>query len=358
MKTEVAAALAAGVLLFLAGILVGRRPASGEARELAGAGQTLGTGIDLHEDKIRRLQEALARSQRETQALARKITQLRRTRVYERVAQTVDLEDVQAGEADFDVFSLPALLEARAEIGDEQLDQAVILDQELRRRMVENPEDLAAILALFQSSPDHHLTALLGSFRHPEIEKIATAMTAPGEAKDHRLLALEVLDHLDHLSPENHAQLLESVEYEDDPEILGAAIYALPQGVVEPDLRRKTQELLHGAAAHPEPRVRTQAALVMGMSLVDERDVDTLLQLMVDPAPEVRLTSIAALRNYRGGKGNAVVEALRMRLNDADEEFNVRKQAWKMLSRFPMDKGLYREWKQLKHTIDGFGETQ
>ena len=54
MKTEVAAALAAGVLLFLAGILVGRRPASGEAREIAGAGQTLGTGIDL---RLRRYEE-------------------------------------------------------------------------------------------------------------------------------------------------------------------------------------------------------------------------------------------------------------------------------------------------------------
>ncbi len=147
------------------------------------------------------------------------------------------------------------------------------------------------------------------------------------------------------------------MQFESDPDVLGAAIYALPQGVLEPGLRRQTQDLLHLAAQHPEPQVRVQATLIMGMSLVDERDVGVLLERMADPAPEVRMTAIAAVRNYRGEKGDTITAALRVRMNDANEEFNVRKQAWKMLSRFPMDESLYREWKRLKHTIDGFGET-
>ena len=359
MKIQITAALGAGLVLFLAGVLVGRWPPPKEG-DAHGMSPVHGHGAETASlaSEISRLKTALAGSHRESRALTRKIDELRRARVYERVAELTDLEEDDPESIDLNAFSLGDLLEARAEIGDDALDEAVIVDQELRRRMIEDPDSLAALLDEFRSSPDHHLAVLLGSFRSPEIETVATAMTAPHEAKESRLLALEVLDHLDHLSPAHHTQLLENMRSELDPEVLGAAIYALPHGVVKPGLRSETQSLLHSAAEHADAQIRARATLVMGMGLVGDEDVDVLLGRMLDPAVEVRSTSIAAVRNYRGEKCDAIVASLRDRMNDKTENFDVRKQAWKMLSMFPMDAITYRDWAELRHTIDGLGEAR
>ncbi len=81
-----------------------------------------------------------------------------------------------------------------------------------------------------------------------------------------------------------------------------------------------------------------------------------LTRHLSDSAVAVRVTAAAALRNYRGRNPDAVIHALTSRMSDSDEHISVRRQAWMTLSKMPMDEGVYAQWKELKHTLDGLGE--
>jgi hypothetical protein len=239
---------------------------------------------------------------------------------------------------------LPELLAERGKVGDENLGRAAALDAELRRRMSEDPEVLDALLARFRTSPDRALAALLGGFRHPKIEAAALEMTGEGRAKPARLIALEVLDRLDHLAPENHAALLDRLRHENDPEVLAEGLYALPGGPAPPELRAASRTLLRAAAEHVDAQVRVRAALVLGQGPVEDADLPALLGRLADPAPEARSTAAASLRNYRGGQGESVRAALVARMSDAAEHADVRRQAWQTLSQYPMDPATWAAW--------------
>jgi hypothetical protein len=241
-------------------------------------------------------------------------------------------------------LALPDLVGERGRVGDENPGRAAAIDAELRRRMSEDPEALDALLVRFKAAPDHALAALLGSFRHPRIEAAALELSEAGRAKPSRLIALEVLDRLDHLAPENHATLIRRLREENDPEVLAEGIYALPSGPSSPELRAEARALLRSSAGHVDAQVRARAALALGQGPVEDGDLGVLVGRLADSAPEVRATAAAALRNYRGGQGDAVRAALSARMADAAEDAAVRRQAWQTLSHFPMDPATWEAW--------------
>jgi hypothetical protein len=243
---------------------------------------------------------------------------------------------------------VPDLVGERGKTGDENPGRAAAIDAELRRRMAEDPEVLEALLLRFKASPDRALAALLGSFRHPRIETVALELSAPGGAKASRLLALEILDRLDFLAPENHALLVRRLREENDPEVLAEGLYALPRGPSSPELRAASSALLRGSAEHVDARVRVRAALTLGQGPVEDGDLSVLVGRLADPAPEVRATAAASLRNYRGGQGDAVRAALAARMTDAAEDAAVRRQAWQTLSHVPMDPATWEAWEAFR----------
>ncbi|HEX7898275.1 MAG TPA: hypothetical protein VF950_10980 [Planctomycetota bacterium] len=239
---------------------------------------------------------------------------------------------------------LPELLGERGRTGDENPGRAAALDAELRRRMSEDPEVLDALLVRFMAAPDRALAALLGSFRHPRIEAAALALTETGRAKASRLIAFEVLDRLDHLAPENHAALIERLRTENDPEVLAEGLYALPHGPSPPELRAASRALLRSSAEHVDAQVRVRAALALGQGPVEDADLPALLGRLADPVPEARATAAASLRNYRGGQGEPVRAALAARMADVAEAAAVRRQAWQTLAQLPMDPATWAAW--------------
>lgn len=295
--------IALGALLFLAGYLAGRRPPPSPEPERAGRSVALAS-----------------------------------------VPAASPPEKPPAFDPRLGALPLPELLAERAKVGDENLGRAASLDGELRRRMTQDPDVLESLLARFRTSPDRALAALLGGFRHPRIEAAALEMTGEGRAKASRLIALEVLDRLDHLAPENHAALLDRLRHENDPEVLAEGLYALPSGPVSPELRAASRVLLRSAAEHVDAQVRVRAALVLGQGPVEDADLPALLGRLADPAPEARSTAAASLRNYRGGQGESVRAALVARMSDAAESAEVRRQAWQTLSQFPMDPATWQAW--------------
>lgn len=356
MIRRVAAVLVLSLVVFLAGVFSGKVLYYGSPRgpslEPRHHGEDPEKRVDGLRWRIARLEEARVAQERE-------IARLHRELAYEEVAASVQddsLLEEELGKRELANLPLESLLDARAHLGDDDLHTSIVVDQEIRRRLVGNPEALEFVLSRFQAAPDHDLAALLGSFPHPETERVAVEMTAPGIAVERRLFAFEVLDRLDHISPESHAQLLDQLEYETDPEILGAALYALPHGVVAPELRERERSLLSFMAEHEDPDTRARALLVTGMGVPGDKDFDMLTRHLSDSAVAVRVTAAAALRNYRGRNPDAVIDALRSRMNDSDEHMSVRRQAWMTLSRMPMDEGVYAQWKELKHTLDGLGE--
>lgn len=296
-------ALALGALLFFAGFLLGRRPPAP-----APAAVTVAAPPKLPEA----------------------------------VVAPREPEEAPAFDPRLSALPLGELLAERARAGDDKPGRAAAIDTELRRRMTEDPQVLEALLVRFRAAPDRPLAALLGSFRHPRVEAAALELSAPGAAKTTRLVALEVLDRLDHLSPESHAALVERLRHENDPEVLAEGLYALPAGPAAPERRADARALLRAAAEHVDPQVRARAALVLGQGPVE--DVDVLLGRLADTAAEVRATAAASLRNYRGGEAEAVRAALAGRMRDVGENADVRRQAWQTLAQFPMDAETWAAW--------------
>ena len=179
------------------------------------------------------------------------------------------------------------------------------------------------------------------------------AMAAPDMSRESRLLALEVLDRLDQVSGRTHSRLLDQFEYETDPEVLGAALYALPHGQVDPELTERSRVLLSRAAENDDAELRARALLVAGMNVTGDEDIRWLLPRLMDPAPTVRATAAAALRSYRGSDPATVRDALLARINDPSEELAVRRQAWTTLGRLPLDASAYSSWKAYRHSLAG-----
>ncbi len=311
----------------------------------------------------RDLERALARTQLEAERLKAALAHEVRARVRDQVARraeeepraTDSLAASQLTDLQLEELPLAALLETRRELGDDHLDESVILDHVLRERMAQDPDVLAAVLDRFATNPDDHLVALLGSFPHPDTERLAVDLAASTDPAA-RLAAYDLLDHFEHVSPTTHAALLDQLEVEQSSDVIAAALYALPHGVVPPDLNRRTREILHRAAANSEAQVRARAAIVLGMGPVGDGDLDVLLSGVTDPAIEARVSAIAALRNYRGSQASSVKAALRARMNDALEAPSVRRAAWTMLASFTLAQEEYDEWKTLKHALDAEGE--
>lgn len=243
---------------------------------------------------------------------------------------------------------LSELLDERRAVGERNAGRAAALDHELTRRMSGDPEVLEELLKRFRGSPDRGLAALLGSFRHPRVEAAALELSGSGFGKSTRLIALEILDRLDVLSAENASTLIERLRQENDPEVLGEGLYALPAGPLAPETRGAKRALLRGAAEHVDVQVRARALIAMGQEPLDDEDLPTLLAGLKDPAGEVRATAAAALRNYRGGRGESARAALVERMGDASEAAEVRRQAWRTLAQLPMDEATWRAWDAYK----------
>ncbi|MCA8924469.1 MAG: HEAT repeat domain-containing protein [Planctomycetes bacterium] len=353
--TLVAGGLALGSACFAAGVLVGNAGAPGldpRARRPAPAGAWRSAS----------LRQRLRTLETERAGLEREIVELQRRAVYAEVAERADptaqVAEPGAAEPALDGFALEDLLAARRACGHDDEAQGALLDAELRRRMIEDPEVLASLQGAFQRAPDATLAALLGGFPHPETERIALQMVAPGAPRQHRLQAFELLDRLDHLAPENHAALLDALRVETDPELLGAALYALPHGVVDPGLHERTQALLGSASTHQDAGVRARALLVLGLGPLDDDALPLALGRLTDDAPEVRATAVSALRSYRGRDVEAVTRALRARMNDAREAPAVRQAAWTTLAGFPLDREAHAEWSAFRHTLEGQQQVQ
>jgi HEAT repeat protein len=195
------------------------------------------------------------------------------------------------------------------------------------------PGGTAELVAAFRRAEGERLgviAALLGERHEPAVEALAVDLARTGD-RAHRLAALAILDAFE--TPAAIPVVSEILAAERDPEILQAALYALPDGggmgvetaeALDRDLRR--------LAAEGEPETRRRALRALGSWGTAADDATLVGALRGDRDPAVRAAAAFALEQRRGG-GEEGIRTLAEVVSRRDEDRDVRENAWQALRR-------------------------
>lgn len=205
---------------------------------------------------------------------------------------------------------------------------------------------LARLLHKFRATPNDAFASLLavalGMIRHPEVERTAIELALAGPTDRKRLAGLELLDRLDTASPAATRAVVKILSSETDPEILGAAVYALHRDAVPPSDLESITASLKVLMSNADPEVRRRASIALAQWARDETDLNSVVAALSDSSAHVRAGAAFALSESRVTSA-AAARALAERVADPDEDWGVREQAWLALRTYPLtDPQLYR----------------
>lgn len=254
------------------------------------------------------------------------------------------------------IDELLATLEARSE--DElfhpgAVDQAI---EHLLQYLSTGDAALARLLQKFRTTGNDAFASLLavalGMTRHPEVERVAIELALVGATDNKRLAGLELLDRLDTASPSAIRALVKILTSETDPEVLGAAVYALHRDAVPPSEIESITSSLKNLMSNSDPEVRRRASIALAQWARDEADLTPIVTALSDSSPDVRAGAAFALSESRVTSA-AAARALADRIADPNEDWDVREQCWHALRTYQLsDARLYQVYADFRKELE------
>lgn len=229
------------------------------------------------------------------------------------------------------------------------------LSDRLLGEMMRNDAALERVLEMFQGADETTAAVLavaLGQYKHPRIEETALQLALSGASDSLRLRGFDLLDRLDIATSETVQAITRSIPGESNPNILAAAIYALPQdGVTSPEDRRSVLAALSPLLMHSNIETRKRAAMRFTEWARTLDEIAPVMKALTDGSPDVRAAAAFALQHYRGTEPS-VMQALVERVGDSNEDTEVRRQAWLALRHFPMDPETWTVYDQFRNQLE------
>lgn len=197
------------------------------------------------------------------------------------------------------------------------------------------------------------LAAALGGADDPEVESEVVRLAEEAGTPTQRIAALEILGQSTSQSPTTRAALLGILdpEIQGDEQVTAAALLALGRrGVTSISEQENVIGTIKPFVQSGDPRVREHSLRVLAeWSPHDELLLQALTAATQDPDTAVRSSAIRLLGN-NGFRFDDVRNAIITRLQDPQEEPQVRMTAWQVLESFPLDDQAYALYGEFKNT--------
>ncbi|MGH8655959.1 MAG: HEAT repeat domain-containing protein [Gammaproteobacteria bacterium] len=197
------------------------------------------------------------------------------------------------------------------------------------------------------------LAAALGGADDPDVESEVVRLAEEVGTPTQRIAALEILGQSASQSPTTRAALLGILdpEIQGDEQVTAAALLAFGRrGVTSISEQENVIGTIKPFVQSGNPRVREHSLRVLAeWSPHDELLLQALTAATQDPDTAVRSSAIRLLGN-NGFRFDDVRNAIITRLQDPQEEHQVRMTAWQVLESFPLDDQAYALYGEFKNT--------
>jgi len=209
---------------------------------------------------------------------------------------------------------------------------------ELLGELASNPQALHWAIGQYRAAlgtpQGAQLGALLGTLNDPAVAELAASLSAGG-SKLEKLAGLELQARLRASTPQMRAHALQALQHGADPEVAGAAIYALRQQPLPPEEAQAVLAAMQRSLSHADPEVRRRAAIGLADWSHDPQTLHLVVKALADPSVDVRAGAAYALGRARviAPQAEAMLVA---QLGNPQEDLAVREMAWRTLKTYPL----------------------
>ena len=346
-----------------------------------GAGRLTSTNTSIEDDsgqdQISSLNQQLQQRNSEITALKQKITSLDNAIKQTQTTETgikVAAEQSQANQ------SLPAIeneqiaievatlettetlnalqrMTDNPELFDDEL--AGSLQQRLYKKLDSDPMATRQILDTFIRSPDSDmgqmLSAVLGLFKDAEIESTAMQLASNGTDAEQRIAGLSLLQRLDIDNQASRQVVLNIIESETDTNVLNAALYALKPSIVSAQESQQVLNVLNRHLSSSDPETRRRSVIAYASWATNANATQPIVNALYDDSVDVRAGAAFALGRSKHRSSN-IRDALIGKIDDSNEDWTVRDQAWQAVQAFELDDNAHRVFTQFKKQRDQLAE--
>lgn len=229
----------------------------------------------------------------------------------------------------------------------------------LTRLIASDPLANEQVLQMYLSDPHSSagetLGLILSEFRDENIEAAALAMINPSNDSKDRLAGLELLQQMGIENNETLAVALQIVGEESDSKLVSAALGTLQHQVVSNSQNQNIRATILPRLGDIDPEVRRSSVIAYSEWVSSADSVTPVIQALDDPSVDVRVGAAYAMSKVTA-KSIEMRDALVRKINDADEDWQVREQAWHALELHDMDETSYQSYIDFKALRDSYGE--
>ncbi|MDE1461285.1 HEAT repeat domain-containing protein [Spartinivicinus poritis] len=222
------------------------------------------------------------------------------------------------------------------------------LEAKLLQEIQQNPAALKWAIAKFRSNlneiPGQMLGVLLGTIQDPEVEELSLELTG-STVKSEKVAGLELMSRLGIFQEKQRDKILNVINSETDPEVLGAAIFAMQKHPTSPDDSQLIMDSFQSLSQHPNPELRRRSLIAIADWASSTDQLQPVVTALSDNSVDVRAGAAFALARSRFVNESAT-SALISTLQDNEEDWAVRELAWQALAEIPMSKEQYQAFKE------------
>lgn len=263
--------------------------------------------------------------------------------------------DLATAAQDVDQLLTNVLFQSSTEYGvtDATRDQLTLLVGE---DPIANERVLEAYLADPHSSSGEMLALVLSEFKDANIEAAALQLTNPANDARDRLAGIEMLQRMGIENKETLQVALQIVNEESDTQLVNAALDTLQHQAVATTQNLAIRETILPRLDDADPEVRRRSVIAYSDWVNNADAAAPIIQALEDPSVDVRVGAAFAMSKVNA-KSIEMRDALVQKLNDDEENWEVREQAWHALETHDMDEVSYQAYADFEALRATYGES-
>jgi len=221
------------------------------------------------------------------------------------------------------------------------------LDALLHDNQVSLDEALNELTHYAGTSTGELLIDALSSINDPRVEVAAQQLISPANSEEQRIAGFKLLSRMHSKSPVTREFIVQILITEQDPEIIGIALYALTPAIVTDNQHREIIDILTILTHSLDEKIRAQSSIVLAEWAVSDDELQAVINKTQDPSSNVRAQAAFAL-GITKLKTEKSKQALIDLISESEENFIVRKNAWDALNGYPIAEGDILSYRELE----------
>jgi len=230
----------------------------------------------------------------------------------------------------------------------------------LTKLVAKDPFSQEQLLQAYMNDPfgeaGESLRLILGEFRDENIEAAALSMTAPDNDAKLRLAGLELLQQMGIENSKTLDVALNIVTEESDSQLINSALDTLQFQTVSSAQSNEVRDTILPRLSDNDPEIRRRSVIAYSDWVTNPDAVAPVIGALDDPSVDVRVGAAYAMSKV-AAKSTAMRDALVRKLDDEEEDWQVREQAWHALEQHEMDEATIQIYAEFKDQLDAQGES-